>query len=231
MGRGLRWGEIEYLNLLPVRVFLKKKGVYGRWSVKKGVPSQINRWLRMGKVECGFISSVEARGRWCLPVGIAAVREVWSVLLCPGRGRDSASATSNLLAEVVGERGEVVIGDRALQLWAEENGGRCRDLAQLWWEQTQLPFVFALLCCRNRKICKKIAPLFAPFLTTPPPIPRYILLQWANRLKLPPSLLLSYLQLIHYRIGWRERRGLNRFLKRLRPYLPPRFLPLQKRGD
>ena len=132
----MKIGHIDYLNLLPFYQFLKKKGI----KVKSSFPSEINRWFEEKKIDAAFISSIKAKNKKCFPVGIAAKKEVRSVLLSKGEGEDFESATSNVLAKILQKKGKVVIGDKALK---EKN---CEDLAKLWYEEYKLPFVFALFC-------------------------------------------------------------------------------------
>lgn|GEM_PF-373398 len=228
-----RWGEIEYLNLLPVRYFLKKKGRYSQWIIRRGVPTQINRWLKRGIVDAGFISSIASSGYWCLPMGIVATGVVWSVLICPDGKNfqspivgDKASATSNRLARVLNQSGKVVIGDRALQLRFSPKGKECRDLAEIWWEKSGLPFPFALLCCRKKSKCLSLLPLVKLFFRQPIPIPNWEIGKWAEQLQLSPSQISAYLSLISYKIGWREQLGLKRFFQLAGIGVFPRLIPI-----
>ena len=82
-------------------------------------------------------------------MGIVAKKEVLSVLSLPAKvsKNDADSATSNLLSRILGMKGEVLIGDKALRYFY--SGGECTDLGKAWHEKTGLPFVFALLCTHD----------------------------------------------------------------------------------
>jgi len=193
-------GHIDYLNLLPFYQFLKKKGI----KVKKSYPSRINDWFEKGLIEAAFISSVKAKKKRCFEAGIVAEKRVKTVLVCPGEGDDYESATSNVLAKILNEKGRVVIGDKAFQ---ETN---CRDLAQIWYEKYSLPFVFAVFCCtKNADIYKK---LIKEFLKTKPKIPYTTLKKYSEKAGITTSQARDYLQnVIYYNIGWKEKKALKKF--------------------
>ena len=211
---GVLFGSISYLNLLPFQVFLKKRlrssSAKMSFRYKRAVPSKINKALKRRAVHAAFISSVESRNARCTDLGIVAKGPVYSVLLLPEAPQnDPASATSNQLAKVLGLEGRVLIGDAALQHYLEGKAGI--DMAKVWHERTGLPFVFARLCYNQHgKTIQKMAQAFA---RTPVPIPRYILNKEANKRNITPKQLQWYLEHIHYTMGWREKRGLRRFLK------------------
>jgi len=211
------FGKIEYLNLLPFHLFLKR---YLRNSVEKkawlkrgSVPSDINRAFRARRIDAAVISSVKSRGCRCSDFGIAADGEVQSVLLLPGAPRrDRESDTSNALAKVLGVEGEVIIGDKALR-YRIEHPGAALDLAALWKEREGLPFVFARLCAHPRHI-GRIRRLTRLFFAKPTRIPYRVLRAEARKRGITPEQLQTYLERIHYRLGWREKRALKRFLRR-----------------
>ncbi len=208
----MRFGRIEYLNLLPFHVFMKR---YLRYSQAKSairygadVPSKINRAFERRRIDAAFISSVKARGCTDTGLGIIARGEVQSVLLVPGEPKpDSASATSNVLARVLGLEGEVLIGDRALRAYAE--GVEAIDLAQAWERQTGLPFVFAVLCTHGH--VKEAERLSRRFARAPQKIPQYLLRQASRRSGIAVSVIREYLGRIDYVLDHRSRRGLKRF--------------------
>ena len=79
------FGKIEYLNLLPFHVFMKRHTRSSQESHSmdyyKGVPSNINKKFMTRKVDAAFISSINARKYANVSLGIIAKKEVLSVLL------------------------------------------------------------------------------------------------------------------------------------------------------
>lgn len=210
------FGKIDYINLLPFYVFLKRRLRHSSEKAalqhKRGVPSQVNRQFRRRKVDAAFISSIRSKGKRCTGAGIVADGPVLSVLLVPGEpSNDPASETSNQLARILGLKGRVIIGDAALKAWVD--GVDAIDLGAAWKEKTGLPFVFARLCYnRNPRYFRKLS---QDFLQVRPKIPRYILKHYSNRSGIPKEVILSYLEHnIKYRIGSREKKGLKTFLAR-----------------
>jgi chorismate dehydratase len=193
-------GHIDYLNLLPFYQFLKKKGI----KFKKSYPAEINEWFEKGVIEAAFISSIKAKRKKCLNAGIAANKKVQTVLVCEGKGDDFESATSNVLAKVLKANGRVVIGDKAFK---EKN---CLDLATLWYEKYNLPFVFALFCMnKNQKNYKK---LIKEFLKSKPKIPHSIISKYAKKAGISTQTAKNYLDnVIYYKIGWKEKKALKKF--------------------
>ncbi|WP_457596888.1 MqnA/MqnD/SBP family protein [Hydrogenimonas sp.] len=209
------FGKIEYLNLLPFHQFLKRYFRHGAekaaWRKKGGHPAAVNEALRRGRIDAAVISSVASR-RWrCADMGIVADGAVWSVLALPGENRpDEESATSNALAGVLGIEGRLLIGDKALRHYFEKGEGI--DLAAEWKARTGLPFVFARLCGRGRH-ARRIGRIGRLFLKAPVQVPYRDRARAAEKLGITVSQLDSYLARIGYRLGWRERRALARFLK------------------
>jgi chorismate dehydratase len=207
------FGKIEYLNLLPFYVFMKRYAKTTRHHMslhyKKGVPSKINRDFNARRIDAAFISSIEARGRKHVPLGIIARREVLSVLLLPGEAsvRDSASATSNVLARVLGLTGEVVIGDNALRRYLA--GADAVDLGARWYETYGLPFVFGLLCYHHHDAALKT--LAKEFLQGRHRIPQYLLKEASGRTGIAPQAILKYLEHISYELDGKAERGLKLF--------------------
>jgi len=208
------FGSISYLNLLPFQVFLKRNLKHSSskmaFSYKRGVPSAINRALRKGHINAGFISSIESPHYKCSDAGIIATGMVYSVLIIKGEEKiDKESATSNQLAQVLKLKGEVIIGDKALKYYL--NGGEGIDLSQKWYEQTKLPFVFARLCFNCYK--KQIQNIAKNFIKKPVKIPQYILKKEAKKRGITSKQLLWYLEHIEYKMGYKEKRSLKLFLR------------------
>ena len=209
----MRFGRIEYLNLLPFHVFMKRylRSSQAQMMLRHGanVPSAINRAYRTGKVDAAFISSIRARRERNLGLGIVADGEVQSVLLIPSEkpAADTASETSNVLAAVLGLKGRVIIGDPALR--AFHDGIEAIDLAAAWKVRYGLPFVFALLCYRGD--AKQMRRLGRAFERYPKKIPLYLLQKASQRSGVSPEDIKDYLTHIHYKVDHRARRSVELF--------------------
>ena len=144
------FGKIEYLNLLPFHVFMKRFTKSSQESMSmsyyRGVPANVNKKFVSKKVDAAFISSIVAKKYNYVNLGIIAKKEVQSVLVIPNteQKRDKESASSNLLVNILDIKGEVLIGDKALKYYL--SGEPYIDLAKEWQKRYKLPFVFALLC-------------------------------------------------------------------------------------
>lgn len=209
------FGKIEYLNLLPFHVFMKRyaKSSQQRNSLhyKRGVPSQINKAFQTRRVDAAFISSVTSRKCKCLDLGIMARKEVKSVLLLPGTEQnDDESATSNILAKVLGLKGQVIIGDKALKHYLN-NDDNAIDLAKVWYERQHLPFVFARLCYHGET--EPYQKLSKAFLKSSPKIPYYILENASQKTGIKKKDILEYLKLIEYELDRHAQLSLKRFLR------------------
>ncbi len=210
------FGKIDYLNLLPFHMFLKRRlkssSEKSAWRRHGSVPSSVNRAFFGRRVDAAVISSIKSRGLKCTDMGIVADGEVRSVLLLPGTDeKDIESDTSNALAKVMGLKGRVLIGDKALRYYLSSKDEFC-DLSLEWKRREALPFVFARLCAHPRYF-KRIEKLSEEFLSKPQKVPIYILKKKAMEHGISCKDLKEYLALIYYRIGWRERRSLGRFLR------------------
>ena len=215
------FGKIDYINLLPFHLFLKKSNLTNALKqsceYKKSYPADINIQFKNRRVDGAFISSIESTSKSfkTLPLGIVAKKHVTSVLVKKNTicSKDPHSATSNVLAKVLGINGKVQIGDKALKLYLE-NPQDYIDLAKEWNDRYNLPFVFARLSInRHFSIYKKLS---VSFKNNHIKIPQYILKKYASERKIPPKEILKYLSLISYKIGVKERRGLKLFLKKSR---------------
>jgi len=199
----MKIGHINYLNLLPFYQFLKKKGI----KVRKSFPAEVNEWFEKRKIEAAFISSIKAKNKKCLNVGIAAKKEVRSVLVCKGNGEDLHSATSNVLAKVLNIKGRVVIGDKAFR---EKN---CIDLANEWYKKYKLPFVFALFCVNKNYF--KYKKLINSFTKQKQKIPYLMLKKEAKKIGITTKEAKEYLdKIIYYKLTWREKKALKKFWKK-----------------
>jgi len=213
----LVFGKIEYLNLLPFHIFMKRylrsSQAKATMHYKGGVPSKINKDFKKCRVDAAFISSIEARGYNSLELGIVAKKEVLSVLVKPNTPtkKDSESATSNALADVLGIKGEIIIGDKALKYYLQNQP--YIDLAKEWHNRYKLPFVFALLCFhKDKKFYKKIE---KKFLQKNIKIPQYLLQQASKKTAIAPKDVLHYLKYISYNVDSKAKRSVKIFYKEL----------------
>jgi len=177
---------------------------------KRGVPSKINKEFQARRVDSAFISSVGARGYKHIALGIIAKKEVLSVLIVPhaNNTKDKESATSNILANVLDIQGKVIIGDKALKYYLQNDD--YIDLAKEWHNKYQLPFVFALLCYHKDK--KNIQKDSKNFLKQKVKIPQYILKKASLRTDIQPKEILNYLNYISYKLDKKAKLGLKTFL-------------------
>lgn len=218
------FGKIDYLNLLPFYVFLKRqlKGSAAKLSLSKksAYPSLVNQWFAAKRIDFAVISSIESfkyPSYKTLDFGVVAQQEVLSVLIKIGKHQaDKASASSNMLALVLGLQGQVSIGNNALKTYAQiiENKKAIHhetyvDLAEAWREQTGLPFVFARLC--THKHHKKLEAMMKQFFKAKVKISHKAIVDYAKKLDIPKSLVHLYLSKISYKIGIREQRALAKF--------------------
>lgn len=207
------FGKIDYINLLPFYVFIKGSHLPSAFkralSKHKSYPAKINEKFIQKKIDAAFISSIRSRYKSCLDVGIVAKKEVWSVIVLEGEdSSDFESESSNALAKLLGVKGRVVIGDKALKLYLE--GKKCKDLATLWYEKEGLPFVFARFCYNAYgDFYKKLT---SSFLKKRVKIPQYILKEYAKDRGVAPESINSYLKKISYKIKGSEKLSLKRYL-------------------
>lgn len=211
------FGKIEYLNLLPFHVFMKRFTSSSQQSMsmnyKKGVPSDINKKFATHRVDAAFISSITAQKHRHVNLGIIAKKEVRSVLVIPHAQNtiDRDSATSNVLARILDLKGEVIIGDKALRYYLQNKPHV--DLCAEWNKRYNLPFVFALLCYhKDKKIYKKIE---KNFLKQRVKIPQYMLKQASTRTNITTKDILEYLKYISYDLDTKAKLGLKKFYNKV----------------
>jgi chorismate dehydratase len=212
----LIFAKIDFINLLPFYVFTKKNiqssQIKAIINYKKSYPSKINKDFKNKRVDGAFISSIKSKNQKTTNIGIVAKDEVLSVLCILGNyKKDTQSDTSNILAKVLKCDGEIIIGDKALTYYYNTNDTNFIDLAKLWNEKYNLPFVFAQLCfTKNGKQIQKLAD---SFIQKKVKIPQYILKQYAKRAGITTSQILDYLDKISYNIGHKEKKSLKKFFK------------------
>jgi chorismate dehydratase len=212
----LIFAKIDFINLIPFYVYIKKNIKSSQTKAiinyKKSYPSKINKDFHKRRVDGAFISSIKSQRCKCTNIGIVAKKEVLSVLSIPGDfSKDTQSDTSNILAQVLNEKGKIIIGDKALQYYYENNTQEFTDLAQKWHQEYKLPFVFARLCyTKNGKTIEKLA---NGFVHTKVRIPQYIIKKYAKRTGLSVKQISYYLDRISYKIGYKEEKSLKKFFK------------------
>lgn len=210
------FAKIDFINLLPFHVYMKKNirsnQIKSIIEYKKSYPSRINQKYKRRKVDSAFISSIASRSEKRIELGIIARKEVLSVLLIPGvYEKDIQSETSNALAQVLNLEGKVIIGDKALKFYHENDKEGFIDLAKAWQDKYHLPFVFATLCYhQNGRLLKKLTRNFNKRHIK---IPQYILEKYEQRSGISKQQILEYLDCIDYDMGIKERRALKLFLK------------------
>ena len=206
-------GKIEYLNLLPFHVFMKRftSSSQQKMSMEyyRGVPAQINKKFISKRVDAAFISSISAKKYRNVGLGIIAKKEVMSVIVVPSAKDevDCESASSNVLANILNIPGKVLIGDKALKYTLSS----CEyvDLAEEWHRKYKLPFVFALLCFH--KDAKLYTSIEKQFLKQKIKIPQYILEKASRKTKIEKNEIKNYLNYISYALDTKAKLGLKKF--------------------
>ena len=180
----LKIGWIDYLNTLPFNFELTGVKADFDYQLVKGVPSQINQYLRKGSIDVGFVSSAEYienfKDYYILPdLSISSLNKVHSVLVLSKKPVDqiteialtTASKTSRYLTRIVFEKffnkkvfytdlKDINKVDTALLIGDEAIKYRDKysysiDLSGEWYRHTKLPFVFALWCVRKESFQRK----------------------------------------------------------------------------
>ena len=207
------FGKIEYLNLLPFHVFMKRFTKSSQQSAsmhyKRGVPAEVNKKFLSRRVDAAFISSISAQKYSHVELGIVAKKDVKSVLVIPSKNNksDAESASSNVLARILNVNGEVLIGDKALRYYLSNKP--YVDLAGEWSKRHNSSFVFALLCYhKDKKVYKEIQ---KQFLKRRVRIPHYILKQASLRTSVREEDILKYLESISYNLDAKAKLGLKKF--------------------
>jgi len=209
------FGKIEYLNLLPFHVFMKRSlrstQEHASMEYKRGVPAQINKAFHKRDVDAAFISSISAKSSSYVKLGIIAKASVRSVIVVPSqkKKKDVESASSNILAEILGLSGEVLIGDKALKYTLENDN--YIDLAEVWHKKYHVPFVFALLCYHKNKRNYKV--IEREFTKRKVKIPYYILQKASYENAMTSYDILDYLKLISYKLDKKAELGLKKFYR------------------
>jgi len=213
------FAKIDFINLLPFYIFVKKNikssQIKQIIEYKKSYPSKINKKFKSKKIDAAFISSIASLNEKSLDLGIVADNEVLSVLALRGDyEKDYQSDTSNALALVLDIKGKILIGDKALYHYHNAKDKDFIDLAKVWRDKYDLPFVFARLCVNKQY--KYLKNLSKSFLKQKVFIPQYILNRYCKRSGLSQSQIKEYLTKISYEISYKEKRSLKLFFKLLK---------------
>ncbi|BCZ17186.1 Chorismate dehydratase MqnA [Helicobacter sp. NHP19-003] len=221
----MRFGKIDYLNLLPFDIFIKGYPTPSSFKQclnhRKSYPAKLNKDFFLRRIDAGFISSLAGYASWrkkqvtpCAIIGNAKVLSVL-VLLQEKEGIDTQSATSNALCQVLGLKGQVLIGDNALRFYYKpQPKPEFVDLATLWHQKTGLPFVFGRFCYQaHGAFYQEMA---KAFYKRPVKIPHYILEQRAKMSGLTRAQILHYLKHILYRVRPKEEFSLRCFYRQVR---------------
>lgn len=240
----MKIGAVSFLVGLPFTYPIQAKSVPYAGELDLQVPEVLNERWREGDYDAIFSSSVLSLEKEHPPhYGIGVFGCVESVRLyarCPLEriqhvGVTEQSATSKELLRVLAthfwksnpdllplDRTDtspydaiLLIGDEAL-LTPSLPGRETYDLGELWTKETNLPFVFATLQCRNDS--PFVSSLFEEALTYSEEHKQEVIEEATKRSSLPPSMIESYLQRFHYRLTPKMREGLFTF-KRYRDAL------------
>ncbi len=209
------FGSIAYLNLLPFAFYLKRSIRNNQerqiLQYRQGVPSKINQLFKKRTIDAAFISSIKSQRCRCSNLGIIADGAVYSVLLLKSEQMfDGESDTSNILSQVLGLKGKVIIGDKALRYYL--SGKEATDLSLVWKQKTKLPFVFARLCFNKDR--KRVLKLAKRFHKRGSKVPFRYLKKEASKRDISVKELQWYLKHIDYTIGKREEQSLKLFFRK-----------------
>lgn len=229
----MRFGKIDYLNLLPFEVFIRAYPTPSQFMLgykkRKSYPAKLNSEFLFGVIDAGFVSSIMAsrigsckasqkKGFLASNIGIIAKRKVLSVIcLKEEEGSDYQSATSNALLKVLGLKGRVLIGDRALaEVLKQQKEGRKDyiDMGEYWFSKQGLPFVFGRLCVRRDMAF--FAKMIEAFRKKHIKIPQYLLEESSRKTGIEKKEIVEYLKLISYKIDKKANFGMQRFYRKLR---------------
>ena len=211
----MKFGKIDYLNLLPFDVFIKKYKKPPSFNIRfRNYPSKLNTEFLYKRIDAGFISSIASMHSKKTNTGIVAYGAVWSVIIIDNENSkfDYQSASSNALSKLLNLHGEVLIGDRALKYKLENNN--YLDLGEEWYKKYKLPFVFGILCFNKYR--DFYLNLGKSFNKTNIKIPHYIIKKYSLNSGISESDIKKYLNRIHYKITSKAIHSLNLFHRQLR---------------
>ncbi len=232
----LVFATAPYLNAQPLTWGMRNNA---ELTLESAPPSALAEKLKDGTADAALVPVVDCIFDPGLAIldglCVAADGAVISVLLCSDLplqdikrvAGDPNSHTSNLLTALLlhlygskavvlpaNEHGEnadarVVIGDRALTL----NATNTYDLAELWKQQTGLPFVFAVWACQQHNPhLKEMKRHVMDSYSVGSKAKSEIAKQFAAQLNLSEAACLDYIEnKIHYTLGTQEREAIARF--------------------
>ncbi len=223
----MRFGKIDYLNLVPFDVFIKQYPTQSSFTMflnhHKSYPANLNREFLFRRIDAGFISSIAGMKAKKTNSAIISYGAVWSVISIKKANKlDYQSASSNALSKILKINGEVLIGDRALQYKLQNPSDNFIDLGFAWHEKHHLPFVFGLLCYNaHSEFYNKLS---RDFNKKTIHIPQYLLDYYAKNTNIDKNDIRCYLKQIHYKVSFKPQVALKRFYRfvRLCSIKPPK---------
>lgn len=239
-----KFGFTNYINSYPLIAGFLHQKVKIEADLIEDVPTNLNQYLREGKLNFSFVSTAEYmqhQDRYTLVpnFGIGAKAEVKSVMLYHRGnletliGMTSQSATSvallkylckevwkiNATFEVMQPNKEyeafLLIGNDALLF--QDPAYEAIDLAKAWKEHTNLPMIFAVLACKNSDF-----PFEAQLKES---------LKWSlehknqlvdeihHKFALSKTIISSYFNCLTYLFGNKENEALHLFMQLGKPYV------------
>ncbi|RAX53885.1 menaquinone biosynthesis protein [Helicobacter sp. 16-1353] len=213
----MRFGKINYLNLAPFDVFIKKYPLPSTFKLflnhHKSYPSKLNKEFLFRRIDAGFISSIAGMNAKKTKSAIISYGEVWSVIAIKRESKlDYQSASSNALSRILKIDGEILIGDRALRYKLKNND--YIDLGEEWWKKHHLPFAFGLLCYnKHRDLYLKLSTSFNQKNIK---IPQYLLENYEKDSQIKKQDIKKYLTKIHYKVSNKPKIALMRFYRSIR---------------
>ena len=235
----LKLGLFSYVHSLPLHLGLSCDALQ-QLELNFGTPYELNYRFHQANSDCSFVSLSQAIDHNYLqaPLGIISTTQIKSVLLhvkpyffekkhisCV---LDQSSQTAVRLLKIllsffwkksfeISTQGDarLLIGNQALQ---EHTDDLVIDLAKIWYEWTQLPFVFGTLCYHPH-VC--ITPIMTWIQDSIDSCFRnkQALLQEASKTILDQNKLDCYFQFLKYRIESKELESIQLFNQLWKHYL------------
>ncbi len=239
----IKIGYMDYANVYPIFHHLLK---HSNFSFVRGVPSLLNTAIREGAIDVSPSSSIEfarypSYYKIIPDISISSIGEVKSVNLfsaLPIEQLDNKrimftkeSNTSTVLCKIILEKfynikpvyccedgcdAELLIGDKALHKYYNNNYKYVYDLGKLWHEHTKLPFVFALWICRADigvdDEMRELMELLRKYSAKTNEYSKNIINQY-TKLGYTDEQMLDYWNIIDYKLSVKHIEGLSLFYK------------------
>ncbi len=240
----LKLGFVDSINALPFHLPFRQGVLPSPGMLSFAPPSQLNAHLRADILDVALTSASETFSKQLAPFCISAEKEVGSVHFYAknskgGRvGVTPHSAASIALLKVLCHHfwkisphfepldrskllqyeGILLIGDEALQT-PHLLGYQTIDLAQAWYQETGLPFVFALFSCAQPIETTQLEEQLEEALTWSLDHLDAVVCEAYKQCPLPLEQIHRYFGRLNYRLGEKEREGLKLF-QELCKYVP-----------